>query len=216
MSKQFEELLNQLNAEQEAQDALIKSLPQDSQDDDKIQAAAAEGEAGADDGTVTEENEEDEKLDENGEPMAKSLTLEGGEEAIDATDLLKAMQADIDTHGDVLAKAMPQVLKLMQGQSQMIQQQGTLIKSMQSRMDALAGQGRGRKAVITVSEKPVTGEDPMVKSQQDGMSPQEFMLKANNAFDKKLITGTQFTTIDVCLREGQAIDPELIRKIVSA
>ncbi|MNC43706.1 hypothetical protein D3C75_925810 [compost metagenome] len=83
--------------------------------------------------------------------MTKSLTLENGEEAIDATELLKSMQADLAEHDEVLSKAMPQVLQLMQGQSKMIQQQGDLIKSMQGRIDELAGQGRGRKTVVTVT-----------------------------------------------------------------
>jgi hypothetical protein len=42
------------------------------------------------------------------------------------------------------------------------------------------------------------------------------MLKANTAFDKKIINGTQLTTIDVCLRNGQAIDPNLIRTVMSS
>lgn len=212
MSK-FAELLLQLNAEQEAQDTLAKALPQqDSQDDAKIQAAAGEGEG---------EGEGEESIEGAGdgdgeESMTKSLTLENGEEAIDATELLKSMQADLAEHDEVLSKAMPQVLQLMQGQSKMIQQQGDLIKSMQGRIDELAGQGRGRKTVVTVTEKVNAGEQPMTKSQPDGITPQEFMLKANTAFDKGVINGMQLTTIDVCLREGKGIDPALIAKIANS
>ena len=213
MSK-FQELLEQLNAETEAQDTLAKALPQDSQDDANIQAAAEEGEGegeGEDEGEGEGEGEGD-------EPMAKSLTLADGEEVVDATELLKSLQADITEQGDVLAKALPQVLQLMQGQSKMIQQQGDLIKSMQTRLDALAGQGRGRKAVISVTEKQVAGEQPLAKSQQEGMTPQEFMLKANNAFDKKIITGAQLTTVDVAVREGKvtALDHSLLQTIVNS
>lgn len=206
MSK-FDELLAQLNAEQEAQETMAKALPQqDSQDDQKIQAAAGEGEG--------EESIEGEG--EGEESMTKSLTLENGEEAFDATELLKSMQADLAEHGEVLAKGMPQLLSLMQGQNKMIQQQGELIKSLQTRVGELAGQGRGRKTVVTMIEKQQVGEDPLAKSQQEGMTQQEFMLKANNAFDKGIITGTQLTTIDVCLRQREAIDPALISKVVNS
>lgn len=213
MSK-FAQLLAQLNAEQEAQDTLAKALPQqDSQDDKKIQDAAGEGEG---------EGEEEESAEGEGEgegqgeeSMTKSLTLADGEEVVDATELLKSLQNDVAEHGDVLAKALPQVLLLMQGQSKMIQQQGDLIKSMQTRIDELAGQGRGRRAVVSVMEKAVAGE-PMAKSQADGITPQEFMLKANNAFDKGIISGVQLTTLDVCMREGKPIDPALINKIANS
>ncbi|MNC43705.1 hypothetical protein D3C75_925800 [compost metagenome] len=56
----------------------------------------------------------------------------------------------------------------------------------------------------------------MTKSQPDGITPQEFMLKANTAFDKGVINGMQLTTIDVCLREGKGIDPALIAKIANS
>ncbi|WNL63646.1 hypothetical protein ST4_088 [Aeromonas phage ST4] len=215
MSK-FDELLAQLNAEQEAQqDTLAKALQQqDGQDDKKIQAAAGEGE-GDGEGESIEGAGEGEGEGEGEESMTKSLTLENGEEAIDATELLKSMQADLAEHGEVLAKGMPQLLTLMQGQNKMIQQQGELIKSLQDRVGELAGQGRGRKAVVTVTEKLAAGET-MTKSQSDGITPQEFMLKANTAFDKGIINGVQLTTLDVCLREGKPVDPALIAKIANS
>lgn len=209
MSK-FNELLAQLNAEQEAQDTLAKALPQESQDDKNIQAAA-EGEEG-DEGEEVVEGEEGE----GEETLGKSLTLANGEEAIDATEMLKSLQAQLGEHDDVLAKALPQVLQLMQGQSKMLQQQGDLIKSMQTRIDALAGQGKGRKTVLTINEKTQAGEMPLAKSQSEGLTPGEFMLKANSAFDKKIITGVELTTIDVCLRGQQPIDPSLIAKIANS
>lgn len=209
----FAELLAQLQAEQDSQEALAKALPKAGEDGDKkIEAAAAEGEEGKE----GEENEEGETISadgEEGEGMAKSLTNEDGEVVIDATELLKSMQADIAEHGDVLAKALPQVLVLVQGQSKMLQQQGDLIKSLQTRVAELAGQGRGRKAVITVSEKPA---ETLVKSEPNGLTPQEFMLKANNAFEKGAITGLQLTALDVALREGKPVDQAVVAKVANS
>ena len=211
MSK-FQELLAQLSAEEAAQDTLAKALPQDSQDDATIQAAAEEGGEGGE-GKGEGEGEEEEEAEGS---LTKSLTLESGEEAIDATDLLKSLQDNVAEHGEVLAKALPQVLKLMQGQSAMIAQQGELLKSLQTEVQTLRGQGRGRKTVVTVQEKLPAGETMLAKSQQEGMTPQEFMLKANNAFDKKVLTGLELTTIDACLREKQAISPALMQKVLNS
>jgi len=206
----FAELLAQLQAEQDSQEALAKALPKAGEDGDKkIEAAAAEGEEG-------KEGEEGETISadgEEGEGMAKSLTNEDGEVVIDATEMLKSMQADIAEHGDVLAKALPQVLVLVQGQSKMLQQQGDLIKSLQTRVAELAGQGRGRQSVITVSEKPA---ETLVKSEPNGLTPQEFMLKANNAFEKGAITGLQLTALDVALREGKPVDQAILAKVANS
>lgn len=214
MSK-FAQLLAQLNAEAEAQETLAKALPQqDSQDDKNIQAAAEDG-AGEGEESIEEDGAGEGEGEGEG-TMAKSMTLAGGEEVIDATELLKSMQDDLNEHGEVLAKALPQVLQLMQGQSKMIQQQGDLIKSMQTRLDQLAGQGRGRKAVVSIVDKPAAGETLAKSQQEDGMTPQEFMLKANTAYDKGIISGVQLNTIDVCLRQGASLDPSLVNKIVNS
>lgn len=214
MSK-FNELLAQLNAEQDAQETLAKALPQESQDDQTIQAAAEEG-----DGKDPTDGEEEEE-EEGDEPLTKSLKAIDGEgnevEALDATELLKSLQMQLGEHDDVLLKALPQIITLVKGQNATIASQGELIKSLQSDMKTLAGTGKGRKTVLTITEKKQAGEETtLAKSQEQGVTPQEFMLKANTAFDKKIINGTQLTTIDVCLRNGQAIDPNLIRTVMSS
>lgn len=217
MSK-FNELLAQLQAENEAQETLAKALPQDSQDDKNIQAAAEDEGNGDNAGEGEGEGDGEGEGEGEGEEgtLTKSLTLENGEEAIDATELLKSLQAGIGEHDEVLAKALPMISGMFKQQNEMIAQQGELIKSMQTRIDQLAGQGRGRKTVVTVQEKLPAGETTLAKSQNDGLTPQEFMLKANTAFDKKILTGQELTTIDVCLRSGQMPDAALIQKVVNS
>lgn len=218
MSK-FDELLTQLAAENEAQETLAKALPQASQDDKSIQVAAEEGkDAGEEEGdgkkdVVKDENEGDGSL-------AKSLKIigEDGEEidALDATELLKSLQMQIGDHDEVLAKALPGVLGLIQKQGNMLAQQGELIKSLQGDIQTLAGQGRGRKTQIVITEKQAATDNVLAKSQPDGLTPQEFMLKANTAFDKKVISGLELRTVDACLRQGQVPSSDLITKIANS
>ena len=213
----YEDLLAELSAEQEA---LAKALPaEDGDGDEKIAAAAAEGGSqGAGEG----EGEEGEKPEGEGdEPaMAKSfkVTLADGSEAeaVDATELVKSLQEQVgalsgrvDQH-DGLAKALGQTLELVKGQA-------GLIKSMQAQIAKLGGEGRGRKTLVTVHEKPA-GEPAttMAKSNPDQPTAEQFMVKANAAFDAHKLTGLELTSIDVSLREGRSLNPELIKKVMDA
>lgn len=204
---QFDELLAELSAASEEQNTLVKALPaEDGKDDKEIQAAAAEGDTDAD-----EENPEDheEPDGDEGKPMVKSVTaMVDGEavEAIDATDLIKSLVERADKTDDVLAKALASTVST-------IKAQGEMIKSLTAQVQKMSGQGTGRKAVLTVIEKPVAGE-VMAKSEQ-GMTPQDFMAKANAAFSAGKLSGIELTTADVSIRSGTPIPAGIIAKALS-
>ncbi|HEX7906772.1 MAG TPA: hypothetical protein VF534_01585 [Paraburkholderia sp.] len=214
---QFEQLLGELQAENEA---MAKALPaDDGKDDNKIQAAAGEGGGdggGANGGGANPDDEEED--DDKGTPMGKSLTLTDAEgnpvEAIDGTELVKslmeevgALKGQVGTHETTMAKALEQTLGVVKAQ-------GALIKSLMARVDALSGQGRGRKTVLAVTEKVATGA--LAKSEpSDGITPQEFLVKSEAAFNAQKISGLEFTTIDVSLRSNVAIDPALVSKVLA-
>lgn len=211
---QFEQLLGELQAENEA---MAKALPaDDGKDDAKIQAAAGDGggEGGGDD-----DDEDDEAGGAGGEtPMGKSMTLTDADgnpvEAIDGTELVKSLMDEIGslkgqvgTHETTMAKALESTLGV-------VKSQGALIKSLIARVDALSGQGRGRKTVVAVTEKVASGA--LAKSQQeDGVTPAEFLAKSEAAFNAQKISGLEFTTIDVSLRSNVAIDPALVSKVLA-
>jgi hypothetical protein len=91
-----------------------------------------------------------------------------------------------------------------------------LIKSLSAQVQALSSQGRGRKAMLSVVEKPVVG-DTMAKSQADaGISPEQFFAKANAAFDAGKISGKELNVVSVSLRGNHPIEPGLIQKIALA
>lgn len=203
----FEKLLEDL-------EVMTKSLGEDdgAKDDENIQAAADE--AGHDDEEADEAGEHaepDGDEDENGEePMGKSFafTLENGEviEAMDGTELVKSLMDRVNGQEAVMAKALGQTLDLVKAQ-------GDMIKSLQGQVKKLAGEGRGRKAVLSVAEKVPAGQT-MAKSEQPGMTLQEFFAKADAAFASGRITGHELTAIDVCRRSGAAIDQGIIAKVI--
>lgn len=212
MKNDFQKLLGELTAEAET---MSKALPaDDSTGDKKIQAAAEGG------GEDLEKKKEDDKDGEGGEgEMTKSFKVQladGTEvEAQDGTELVKSLFDRFDESEGVIAKALGATLNLVKSQADAIKSQGALIKSLNEKVSAISGEGRGRKAILTVVEKATSGDATMAKSEDNGMTGQEFLAKSNAAFDAGKITGLQLSTIDVSLRNSVAIDPALVSKVLA-
>lgn len=196
----FDKLLAELSQETANQETLAKSLAAPAADDAKIAAAAADG--------ADKKNPEDE------EGLAKSLdglnaaASAAGVAVIDGEEFAKSIDSlggRMTAAEDVLAKAMDSALGMIRGQ-------GEMIKSLNDRITALSGEGRGRKTVVTVNE-PKSSLEPLQKSQ--GYTVGEVMAKANSAFDAKKITGLELTTLDVALRNGTPPSESVLAKIVS-
>lgn len=211
---QFAELLAELNSVQVEQDTLAKSLPAaGGEDDQAIQAAATDG--GVANPEDDDEDDEKENYGKDGKPgketMAKSLMaiVDGEEvEALDATEMLKSFDSRIGGVEGALTKALSSTLAT-------IKTQGEMIKSLNARLDQFGGQGKGRKTVLTIAEKPAAGADTLAKSQPQGLTGAEFMVKANVAFDQRKLSGQELTTADVALRSGQPVPAEIISKVLS-
>lgn len=214
MNKNFEELLKALNdAEAETDEVLAQAkepvdpdLEDDPEDDEMIAAAAGEG-APAPAAAPAAAGDEDGEF---GKSFEFTDAAGNKQQAVDATELVKSLIDRQDTTETVLAKAMNSMTSL-------VQKQGDLIKSLTQEVRSLSAQGRGRKTMLNVAEKPDAGV--LAKSQgaaADGMTTQEFFAKANAAFDAEKISGKDLNVISVCLRSNHAIDPELIQRVVSA
>lgn len=193
----FDALLGEL-------DTLTKAIPAVVDGDDKI--------ANADAGN----NDDDEEDKEGGDaPMAKSFVvkLEDGSEveAQDGTELVKSLMGRIDNNEETLAKALGSAVNLIKVQGEQLAQTTALVKSLQSKVSELSGEGRGRKTVVSIHEKPA---NVMAKSEPEGLTAQEFMTKSNAAFDAGRISGKDLTVIDVSIRNNQAIDQSLVAKVL--
>lgn len=199
----FDELLKSLNQVVESTDDMVKALPQQGDDDTVVAAAADSGveAAGADDGYIDDEEEED------GAQLAKS---EAADEFVDATDLLKSLMARQDTTDGTLTKALT-------GLTGALSKQADLIKSLQSEVAALRHQGRGRKTMLNVVEKLSAGDLVKSSAAEDGkISPSDLLAKSQAAFQAGKLSGVEANTVDVCLRNGWPISPEILTKVALA
>lgn len=204
---QYEQLMKELGGI-----PLAKALPADDGNGDaKIQAAAEDG----GEGVPAKKKEGDEDCEKP--PMTKSLqvTLADGSvvDAEDGTELVKSLIARIDQNETDSVTVMGQAIGLIKSQATAITEQGALIKSLQGDVAKLGNEGRGRKTMVSLIEKQ--GPADMAKSEPQGMSGQEFLTKSSAAFAGGKISGQELTVIDVSLRQGAAIDPALIAKVVA-
>jgi hypothetical protein len=200
-------------------DLMAKSMGDAEADDKKIRDAAAAGNPDADnDGKRDVGGDGD--GDENGgdgdgdgdEMMGKSFafTLENGEviEAMDGTALVKSLLDRVDTNEAQMVKAMEMAIG-------MIGRQGELIKSLQARVGQLAGEGRGRKAVLSVVEKPPVGSLQKSHQQSQGMSSQEFMAKALNLQTQGVLTGLDVARAESALNRGIPVPRDIVERVTA-
>lgn len=216
---QYEKLIEEL-------ETMAKAMPgDDGADDDKIQAAAAAANPDADgDGKndVTGDDlnpegskglgDEDEGDGDDEKTMGKSfaLKLEDGTEleAIDGTELVKSLMARVESNEGTVMKALGTAVDLLG-------KQGDMIKSLQDEVKKLAGEGRGRKTVVSVSEKPVAGAT-MAKSQgaADGLSANEFMAKALAAQASGRLTGLDVARAESALNKGLPVPQDVVNRVI--
>lgn len=215
----FEKLLSELQDMQTEHETMSKALPaDDGNGDEKIQAAAEGG--GAVDEEKHEEPDGDEGAgagkgdndgDEGGKPMAKSFTLkleDGTEvEAQDGTELVKSLTARLEATETSMTKALETAVGLIKGQ-------GDLIKSLTEKVKQLSGEGRGRKAVVSVVEKPAPGAATMAKSEPQGLTGEQFMAKALDAQKAGRLTSIDVSMAEACLNRGEAIPASIIQRVV--
>lgn len=201
---EFEKLLAELNSAADQTSTLAKSLPaDDGEDDQAIQAAAADG----DDHEGVEKNPEDEG-EEGDEPMAKSLEIDGEQvQLLDADQLIKSisdMGERLTGTEQVLAKALAQT-------TGMITQQNAMIKSLSDKVEQLSNQGRGRKTVVAITDKPSAA--PLAKSEPAQISGQEIMAKCLQAQQSGKLSGIEVARVEQYVQSGLALPPEITSKL---
>lgn len=206
---QFDELLKSLQAvDQEQKEAASESAaPGEGKDDETIQAAADEAGAGDDVEDDIADDADDEK------PVAKSMKIvdEDGEEteAIDATEILKSLDARQYQHETALTKAMETMISIAKNH-------GSVIKSLKADVAKLASAGRGRKTVISVAEKPGASDTvakSMAAEKPAGIKPQELMAKCLSAQKTGALTGLDVARAEVAINNGVAIPADILNRI---
>lgn len=225
---QFDELMATLSAidaetpveemaKSQPAEEITKALPKEEADDEKIASAEGKPETEAE----GEYEKEEEDTDAEGKPlkkgegcgsMKKSFENEDGEELIDATEILEGLQKSFASHDDLLAKAMPKIVDLLGQQSKQLKEQGELIKSMQETIANQGARGTGRKSTVTILAKSHVASQPAAAAapEEAPLTVQDVMVKANNLFDQKLLSGLQLTKLDVALRNGYTPDADIL------
>lgn len=222
--EKFEELmatLNAIDAEPAATDTMAKALPPEAKGE-KDPSAKGKPETEAE----GEYEKEEENTDDEGEPlekgsscgdMKKSFQNEEGEELIDATEILEGLQKSFATHDEVLTKALPQMAALLGAQSKALKEQGELIKSLRTEVAQMGTRGTGRKSAVTILAKSSVVDQPSAAqpAQEEPMTVDAIMAKANSLYDQKLLTGLQLTKLDVAMRSGMAPDADVVKILAS-
>lgn len=203
---QFAELLKSL------QDAATEQNTGSATDDKTIAAAAA------DSGVTPNENPEDADDDESAgdgdvddKVVAKSLTATGADgeelEVVDATEILKSLQVGQAEIGEALVKTLTTVTGL-------VKSQGETIKSLRAEVSAIAGQGRGRKTVVTVAEKPDAGT--LAKSSaasETKITPQEVMAKCLAAQKAGALTSLDVARAEIGINNGVGVPADILSRL---
>lgn len=210
----FSQLLVELDAEAEA---LQKGMS--AADDDSKIAAAADGDA---DGDGTPDGEDKvpggpDKTDPDGgeddEVLGKSfgVTLADGTsvEAYDGTELIKSIMSQNMALGQTLKKSMA-VIGGLKGQ---VEANAKLVKSLQGQVAKLADSGRGRKAVISITDKQIPGEG---EPAADDMSADAFMAKAMDMFNAGKLSGNDIARAEAYIGKGLQPPADVVSVVKSA
>lgn len=198
--------LEKLAADIAAMEPLAKAVAADP-DDKTIQAAAG--------GENLEEEEELEgkekgKPEGEGAPLGKSFsfTLEDGTQvdAIDGSELVKSLIERVDGTEATLAKALGQTVALVKSQQD-------AIVDLRAQVALLAGSGRGRKAVLSVAEKPEQAA-PLAKSEPSAMSREEFFMKADAAVAAGRLSHSDVMHCETLLNRGMPVPAQILNRVV--
>lgn len=206
----FEKLLGEL----EELHALRKSMPGDDGDQDDAEISAAAADPDNEDG----DSDNDPPEQDDDELMGKSLRLqtEDGEriEAIDGTELVKSLMGRLEKlEGAGYAAIEESMTKALGVAVDLIKSQGEEIALLKSEVSRLANQGRGRKAALSVVEKPEA--TTMAKSEPAGVASGEFMAKALAAQAAGKITGLQVSIAETALSKGLAVPADIVNRVLA-
>jgi hypothetical protein len=181
---------------------------------DLVKAMPTTGENLEADGEKTEGAGEDGEDDEGkGDVVAKSLmvTLADGTQvpAIDGEALIKSIMDRVETNEGLTVTMLRSVVDAFG-------KQGEMIKSLQGEVVALSNSGKGRKAVIAVTERPAPAAEDLAKSTANQITADEFMAKAMIAQGTGAISGTQVAIAEAHLNSGQAPPKDIVQAVMAA
>lgn len=218
---QFDALVQEL-------DALQKALPAQGSSDDKKIAAAADGDADKDglkdgvdsvpggtaDGATPEETKKPGD-DDDEEVMGKSfsVTLENGEkaDAVDGTALVKSLIAKIDTSNADVTAALESAVALIKSLHSTVTSLSKETEMLKGSLDGMRNEGRGRKATLSVLDKPASPGS----EQPAGLTRGEFFAKAHAARAAGRLQANDISLAESCFNRGEAVPEQLLQRVLA-
>lgn len=227
---EFQGLLDDLAAMHSQGKGMAKALTATDADTDadaKIQAAADDG--GDQDGTAdADADAADDDQDANYFGKSFGVTLADGTqaEAVDGTKVVKSLFAanrELTRKNAEMAKAitatggvLKQYSDVIKLQSEMLTQQSEMLKSLQADVRRLAGQGSGRKAVVTMHEKPAHSAMGGGGNGASIGGRQEVLAKALSFQREGKLNTTDVARIEGSLNQYGKVPPEYARLFLDA
>lgn len=205
MSDSFDDLLARIEAVGEEQATMAKSMGAGEPDnDDNTDANVADASENPEDKDDKDDDGDESKTDES---MTKALA-DQGYEVVDAEELLKSISSldeRLGGHEMVLAKALKSVLGTVENQASMI-------KSLNDKVEKLSGSGAPRKSVLAITERRSVNDDKTDHSKQE-LGPSDIIAKSMSALQSGKLSGYDASRIENYVQSGQKLPADLLAQI---
>lgn len=167
--------------------------------------------------------------------MCKSFTMKAEDgstvEVVDSSELIKSLTDRLDTADQNTLAAFEGVTTLLKSlgsslksavekitsQDTVIQEQGTLIKSLKDDLGKVSSQGAGRRAVLTISEPShASASTVMAKGgMPEGVTVDNFFAKAFDMQKAGKITGVDIAIAESALNSGMDVPANIVQRVLS-
>lgn len=231
MSSEFEKLAAELETLAKAQPASEEDKVLAAAKDAGVDTAAVGEDAAVDGGGAPAGDGDGAAGDGDGdgdgdEVLGKSFDVVGDDgqtvKAYDATELIKSMSdriveletgfADVAERREHLGKSLGLMTDLIKSQSAQITKQAEQLETLQKSVAALGNQGAGRKAILTLNEKP---ELALAKSSQpDGVSGKDLLAKAEAGLLAGRLTASDVSRTEAYLNKGMSPPADLVSRVM--
>jgi len=184
---------------------LAKSQDEGKETDEKIAAAAGVDE----DGKEGDDGDEDEEGD---EVLGKSYSMNRDGETVrayDATALLKSMTERMDSIESTDSENREHLGKSLGLIADMLKAQTAEIASLQKSVRELSGEGRGRKTVLSISEKAST----LTKSESAQPTSGDLMAKCLTAQRAGSLTALDVSRANIAVENGLAVPGDILARL---
>lgn len=146
----------------------------------------------------------------DGEELMKSLSLQ--QDAMEQR--LNTMQEKSDSTEKMISDVFAKSFQLVKTQTELLNKQDQMIKSLKADIDRLSNQGRGRASVVLSSQTQKTQQEtPLAKSFGD-FTPSEFLAKCLAAQRAGKISGQDAMMAETYINSGLEVPKHIFSRVI--